>query len=480
MPEIHAAAFLRTLPEFGQTPARDLAELALRCEIWSFREGDLVRFPDEAPDARIWVGEGCLSAARPEEPAFYIGVREEADAPLGHWVRGQTDGWYVRLSAAAWRSWTRRGSPYDQVFRQSPVLPFVRALVPAFFLALFVGLGAALNRLGTHVPLWALWLLPGAGVAASMLWMALIGLEWRRSFVAVSGRSVELKRLDLGARKAVFETLDATRLREAVLTRRGFWGLLGLASLELETDVPGGGPGARFVFPGLSASCAIADALGAPPPAAELSQQAWAAKAGRAPTLVQPARGEPEVWFRRHWWFLIGKLLPWAGWCALIAFVAAWAGGLWPRGASFCAALGAAAALIPLAGLVWEVWDWANDRFGVTAAHVVLLRRKPLWFGETRQEAPLDQVEQLGVLRTGLPGLVLDFGTVTVRLGPADPLEFEGAARPEAVRTAVLTRRTAVFAERERQAAAARFDEVAEIVQTWDKVQKSGYLGAKP
>jgi hypothetical protein len=483
MPEIDVAAFLRTLPEFGQTPARVLAALAEQCEIWSFREGDLVRFPDEAPDARLWVGEGCLAAARPEEPAFYIGVREEAEPPLGHWIRGQTEGWYVRLPLSAWRSWNRAaGSSYDRIFRQSALLPVVRSLVPALFAALFVALGMVLTGLGTTVPFWALWLLPGAGITAAMIWGGLIVLEWSRSFVGLSGRSLAIRYLDLGARVTTFETMDTARVREAVMTRQGWWGLLGLAKLELETDVPGGGPGSRFFFPGLPADCPLVDALNQiPRPSSENPQQAWAAKAGRAPTLVQSARGETDLWFRRHWWFLVGRCLPWGGWCLLAAFIAAWAAGLWPRGAGVCAAIGAAAALVPLSCLVWEVWDWANDRLGVTAGHVVLLKRRPLWFGEIRQEAPLDQVEQLGVLRTGLPGLVLDFGTVTVRLGPADPLEFSGAAKPEAIRQAVLSRRTALFAGRDRQAAAARFDEVAEIVQTWDKVQKAGYFdGAKP
>jgi len=165
---------------------------------------------------------------------------------------------------------------------------------------------------------------------------------------------------------------------------------------------------------------------------------------------------------------------------ALIAFVAAWAAGLWPRGAAFCAMAGAAAALVPLGRIGWEIWDWADDRFGATVSHVALHRRKPFWLGETRQEAPLDQVEQVGIRRAGLAALVLDFGAVTVRLGPADPLKFEGIARPDLARRAVLARRDALLARKGRQAAAARFDEVADIIQTWDEAQKSGYGGVKP
>ncbi len=478
MPETDVAAFLRSLPEFRRTPARELDELAARCEVWSFGEGDLVRFPDEAPDSRLWVGEGCLAAARPEEPARFVGIREEADVPLGHWVRGQTPGWYVRLPDTAWHGW--KPVPGLHLFRQSSLLPIVRSLLPAFFVLLFAGLATALSALGTRVPLWAIWLLPGAGIAASAVWAGLIVLEWRRSFVALTGNTVEIRRLDLGAREAVFETIAAERVREAVYTRKGWWGWLGLVTLELETDVPGGGPGARFRFAGLPADCALVDQLGqiVKSPEGVSHRQAWAAKAGRAPALIRPAL-IADAWFRRHWWLLAGKCLPWLGWCLLIAFVTAWAAGLWPRGAAFCAMAGFAVALFPLGGIGWEIWDWADDRFGSTDTHVVLRRRRPFWLGETRQEAPLDQVEQVGVRRAGLAALILDFGVVTVRLGPAEPLEFVGLARPELARRAILQRRDALFAQRGQQAAAARFDEVADIIQTWDEAKKNGYGGER-
>jgi hypothetical protein len=478
MPETDVAAFLRSLPEFRQSPPRALDELAGRCEVWSFGEGDLVRFADEAPDGRLWVGEGCLAAARSEEPARFIGVREEADVPVGHWVRGQTPGWYVRLPHAAWYGW--KADP-ARVFRPSPLLPAVRLVLPVLFALLFVGLGAALSSLGTQVAPWALWLLPGAGIAAAAVWAALITLEWKRSYVALTANTLEIRRLDLGAREAVFETIASDRVREAVYTRKGWWGWLGLVALEIETDVPGGGPGARFRFDGLPADCPLVEALGNLPKAVDgvSHRQAWASKAGRAPVLVRPAAVE-DAWFRRHWWLLAGKCLPWLGWCALVAFVAAWAAGLWPRGTAFCAMAGFAAALFPLGRIGWEVWDWADDRFGVTGSHVVLRRRRPFWLGETRQEVPLDQVEQVGVRRSGLAALILDFGAVTVRLGTADPLEFEGLARPERARRTVIARRDAVLAQQGRQAAAARFDEVADIIQTWDEAQKNGYGGVKP
>jgi len=71
-----------------------LADLGSRAEVWTFREGDLVRFPDEASPGPTWVAEGCLGVL--EEPGpRYVGIKERLDAPAGLWVRGQTAGRFV-------------------------------------------------------------------------------------------------------------------------------------------------------------------------------------------------------------------------------------------------------------------------------------------------------------------------------------------------------------------------------------------------
>ena len=72
--------------------------------------------------------------------------------------------------------------------------------------------------------------------------------------------------------------------------------------------------------------------------------------------------------------------------------------------------------------------------------------------------------------------MLLDFGTVTVRLGASDPMVFELAHHPEWVQSEIFHRRTLLFQARDSQAAQERLDEVSEILDTWDQARQLGYF----
>ena len=135
--------------------------------------------------------------------------------------------------------------------------------------------------------------------------------------------------------------------------------------------------------------------------------------------------------------------------------------------------------LLPLGRLIWEIWDWADDRLSLQGDKIVMVHRRPLWLGEVRQEGNLDRVEQVGVKKNNLAALVLDFGTVTVSLGAADPLIFEDASHPEWVQNEIFHRRTVQAQDRERRSAQTRLDEVSEILDTWDEARKAGYFSTE-
>jgi len=152
------------------------------------------------------------------------------------------------------------------------------------------------------------------------------------------------------------------------------------------------------------------------------------------------------------------------------------AGLLVPQGLGIVAAVSALAALYPVGRIVWEVWDWADDRLSIQGERIVMVHRRPLGLGEIRQEGSLDQVQQVGVRKDSLAALVLDFGVVTVSLGASDPLVFEHAAHPEWVQNEIFHRRTLLVQDRERQFVRSRLDEVSEILDTWEEARKAGYF----
>lgn len=525
--------FLKTLvpfsgwgPESGWDQA--LTALAERCEVWSFQEGDLVRFPDEASPGPTWVAEGCLVVLDAEAPR-YVGVRERLEAPPGLWIRGQTAGRFVVVPEASWAGWLRAfpdaaealgaevppplprglvrsplvlepGEVPVHVFRKAPLFLFLRAALPSSFFLLFLLFGLVLQLgLQPSVPAAVLWLLPGLGMAVTAALVALVAWEWWVSVLAVTDRSVILRQIDVWAHRSDFEKLALERIREAMFRRTGWFdALLGLVSLELEGDSPKG----RLIFRGLARDSRFLSAMeglrvkrAAAAPGRRVIRQALAGRAGgaRAPVLEKAAaktdlRGprvtrlswrvekDGVLWFRRHPWVIFRRSLPWLGWTALTAFLGLTAAAFWPAGGWTILGITSLAALIPLGRIGWEVWDWADDRLSLQGEKIILVHRRPLGLGEIRQEGSLDQIQQVGVRKETLTALVLDFGVVTISLGAGPPLEFTDASHPEWVQNEIFHRRTLLAQNRERQAARDRLDEVSEILDTWDEARKAGYF----
>jgi hypothetical protein len=526
-------AFVASLPGFSGWTAPPLApaldQLVQRAEVWSYAEGDVVRFPDEGPAGPTWVAEGCLVVLYDGASPRYIGVREPLDVPAGPWVRGKTTGRFVTVPEDSWKEWLRqfphaaeklgleappelprafRKSPLVlepgevpvHVFRKSRVFLVQRATLPGFFFLLFLAFGVLLQTgLGDRVPALALWLLPVAGMMVTAALIALVAWEWSTSMLAVTNRSVIVRQIDVWTHRSDFEKLALDRIREAVYTKSGWMdALLHLVALEVEGDSPKG----RLVFRGLARDSRFLGAMEdlraqrrTASPTRRIIRQALADRTGgaRAPRLERGPRRAPRpaphrrrlswrteksggVWFRRHPWILFKRSLPWAGWAALAVFLGAVAAGYWPAGWMTVGVVAGIAALVPLARIGWDTWDWANDRLSIQGDKVTLVHRKPLWLGEVRQEGTLDKVEQVGVHKESLAALVLDYGTVTINLGGSDPLVFDHASHPEWVQNEIFYRRTLGTQDRERQAVQARLDEVSEILDTWDEAKKAGYF----
>lgn len=108
-----------------------------------------------------------------------------------------------------------------------------------------------------------------------------------------------------------------------------------------------------------------------------------------------------------------------------------------------------------IAWWLYQYMDWRNDIFVVTSDQILDIDRKP--FGtETRRSAPLENILSTEAERVGLPGYVLNFGTVYVTIGGAS-LDFEGVLDPSAVQADIDRRREArALQKRELETAAER------------------------
>jgi hypothetical protein len=117
--------------------------------------------------------------------------------------------------------------------------------------------------------------------------------------------------------------------------------------------------------------------------------------------------------------------------------------------------------MIPVA--VWWLYqyvDWRNDIYQVTADEILDIDKKP--FGsEMRRAAPLENILSTESERIGLPGYLLNFGTVYITIG-GDNLDFEDVLDPTAVQADIDRRREARMAQRREFEAAAERERMSD------------------
>jgi hypothetical protein len=383
------------------------------------------------------------------------------------------------------------GEVLRAVFRRSPWFWVRRVALPA-------ALGLILTVFCVLIP-FPLGIFPLAGALLAWFLVGLFTWEWSVSVLAVTDRAVLVRQVDAWERRADFEKLALDRLREAVFRKQGLVdSVFGLVAVELEGDSAKG----RLVFEGLHAGSLFLQVMNdlkeqrrktATPRKAIRSALAARTRARQPALLWEGKLAADEVkptanrlsWrteagnavsFRRHGWRLVWQVLPWLTGTAVCGLMTIALSRAAPVFAAVITSLGVAASLLPLARAAYLVADWADDRLVLEGSKIVCLHRKPLWGGELRQEGELAQVQQAGVRKDSLAALVLDFGTVTVQLGGGTPLVFENAAHPEWVQAEIFHRRSQLQAEKERQEAVTRLDQMAEVFETWREADEAGYF----
>ncbi len=151
------------------------------------------------------------------------------------------------------------------------------------------------------------------------------------------------------------------------------------------------------------------------------------------------------ITYRTHWFILIKRI--WGPTLILLVLlgllITSLVGGLQPL------SLGAVVGFDLVLGIVVFGWwayqyaDWRNDFFQITSDQVIDVYKKPLG-REDRRAAPFKNIQSIEYERIGLPALLLNYGTVILRVGEAR-LTFEDIYDPSEVQRELFRR----MAERE-------------------------------
>ena len=90
--------------------------------------------------------------------------------------------------------------------------------------------------------------------------------------------------------------------------------------------------------------------------------------------------------------------------------------------------------LILISAILWwlfQFFDWWNDRYLITNDQIIDVYRRP--FGtENRRTAPITNIQSIRFERKGILGLLLNFGTVYIRVGD-DELTFDNISNPSMI-----------------------------------------------
>ena len=192
------------------------------------------------------------------------------------------------------------------------------------------------------------------------------------------------------------------------------------------------------------------------------------------PARIEVDGGTTIIW-KRYWLPGVSRSLP-----ALIPFVLLTVGGIlflrqWLGETSFLGWLVGWLFIeaIALGALLWFVEDWRNDYFQLTPSHIILVQRLPLLLRESRHEARLDRIQNLGFAVPSIIARVFDFGHVSFETaGTEGKFELQWVRHPERVQKTISNRQ---YEYRQRQITAEanrRQQELLGWFTTYDELQR--------
>lgn len=188
---------------------------------------------------------------------------------------------------------------------------------------------------------------------------------------------------------------------------------------------------------------------------------------------------EGAIIYRTHWFILLKKtLLPLILSLVVLAAIISIFFGVVPLPPVLGLVVGVLFLPITLIWLVYNYVDWRNDRYIITRDTIIDVYKKPLGT-EQKRSAPLKNILSIDFERLGLIGLILNFGTVYIRVGDST-LTFNNVMAPSEVQRE-LFQRFMEFKQREEERAEASINEqLADWIEEYHRMVQGKANGKNP
>lgn len=181
------------------------------------------------------------------------------------------------------------------------------------------------------------------------------------------------------------------------------------------------------------------------------------------------------VVYRTHWWILFKKTaLPGFFLLAIILVVLARFLGflsIIPEEVVYVGAL--ILAVVSWGWLIYLYQDWQNDVYIISDEQLIDVYKKPMGMDD-RRSAPVKNIQTVEFERKGLINLMLNFGTVKIKIGNEE-LTFDNVYQPSEVQAEIYSRYRATLetAKKNEQ------QKFVEWIKTYEEIQKENQRANK-
>lgn len=117
---------------------------------------------------------------------------------------------------------------------------------------------------------------------------------------------------------------------------------------------------------------------------------------------------------------------------------------------------------------LYQFWDWRNDQYIISEDQLIDLYKKPLG-QEQRRSAPIKNIQTVEFERQGLISLLLNFGTVFIRVGDST-FTFDYVYKPSNVQQDIFEHYQKYNQRQKQKEKEALRDEVAEWIEIYHEV----------
>ncbi|HSM26136.1 MAG TPA: cyclic nucleotide-binding domain-containing protein [Anaerolineaceae bacterium] len=118
--------------------------------------------------------------------------------------------------------------------------------------------------------------------------------------------------------------------------------------------------------------------------------------------------------------------------------------------------------------LLYQYWDWRNDRYIITDEQLIDLYKRPLG-EEQKRSAPIKNIQTVEFERLGIISLILNFGTVFIRVGDTT-FTFDYVFNPSEAQQDIFERYQKFNQKQKQREKESLRDEVAEWIEIYHQV----------